>query len=266
MTPLGKAARFLELHVPGRPLLQPNAFDAGSARILAALGFQAIATTSSGFAATLGRRDGRVTRDEALSHFATLAAAVDVPVAADSENGYADDPEGVARTVRLAAGSGLAGCSIEDYDPTGNRIYDRGLAVERVAAAVEAADGLVITARAEDLLHGGTLAEAITRLQAYQEAGAHVLFAPGLRSLDDIRTVVSSVDRPVNVLVVATSPPVSDLAAAGVARISVGGSFAWSAYAAVIDAASELLDDGTYSYGDRFAPNRQRITDALDGA
>jgi 2-methylisocitrate lyase-like PEP mutase family enzyme len=264
--PHGNAARFLDLHVPGSPLLQPNAFDAGSARILASLGFQAIATTSSGFAATLGRRDGRVTRDEALAHFTALATAVAVPVAADSENGYADDPQGVAETVRLAAGTGLAGCSIEDYDPVGDRIYDRGLAVERVAAAVEAADGLVITARAEDLLHGGTLAEAITRLQAYQEAGAHVLFAPGLRALDDIRSVVSSVDRPVNVLVLPPSPPVSELAAAGVARISVGGAFAWSAYAAVIDAASELRSNGTYSYAGRFAPHRQRITDALDGA
>jgi 2-methylisocitrate lyase-like PEP mutase family enzyme len=161
---------FLALHVKGQPLLQPNAWDAGSARMLSSLGFAAIATTSSGFAATLGRRDGHVSRDEALAHCRALAAAVDIPVAADTENGFADDPDGVAETVRLAAQTGLAGASIEDW--SGSAIYDRAAAADRVAAAVEAAHAgpqqLVITARAEDLLHGGTLDEAIARLQLYQ--------------------------------------------------------------------------------------------------
>jgi len=260
----GKAATFLDAHVPGRPLLQPNAFDAGSARLLASAGFSAIATTSSGFAATLGRVDGRVTRDEAVAHFRAISAAVDIPVAADAENCYADDPAGVAETIRLAAETGLAGCSVEDYDRDRDVIYDRGLAVERVAAAVEAArDRLVLTARAEDLLHGGTLQEAIARIQAYQEAGADVLFVPGLRKAADIQAVVGSVDKPVNVLVVGGSPPIAELAEIGVARISVGGSFTWVAYAAVLGAATELRERGTYSYADEIAPARAAITAAL---
>ncbi|HUF34124.1 MAG TPA: isocitrate lyase/phosphoenolpyruvate mutase family protein, partial [Acidimicrobiales bacterium] len=191
----GAAGRFLALHHGDRPLLQPNAWDAGSARILASLGFAAIATTSSGFAATLGRLDGSVTRHEALAHAAELAAAVDVPVAADTENGFADDPDGVADTVRLACATGIAGCSVEDFTGRDDEpIYDIGLATERVAAAAEAAhhgtEQLVLTARAENLLHGRTdLADTIARLQAFQQAGADVLFAPGLRTLGDIRSV-----------------------------------------------------------------------------
>src|SRR5438309_7937949 len=188
-----RASEFLALHVKAQPLPQPSAWDVGSARILASLGFAAIATTSSGFAATLGRRDGHVTRDEVLTHCRELAAAVDIPVAADTENGFADEPEGVAETVRLAAATGLAGCSIEDWSSHLDVIYDRSAAVDRVWAAVEAAhegpERLVITARAEDLLHGGTLEEAIARLQLYQEAGADVLFAPGVRKAADIRAV-----------------------------------------------------------------------------
>jgi len=254
---------FLSLHIKGRPLLQPNAWDAGSARILAALGFGAIATTSSGFAATLGRRDGHITRDEALAHCRALSAAVDIPVAADLENCFADQPEGVAETVALAADTGLAGCSVEDW--SGSEIYDRTLAFERVAAAVEAAAGrLVITARAEDLLHGGNLDEAIARVQAYSAVGADVLFVPGLRKADDVRAVVSAVERPVNVLVVPGCPPIAELAEIGVARISVGGSFAWTAYAALIAAATELRDAGTYGYGEKIAPAREIINAALD--
>ena len=259
-----RAADFLALHVPGRPLLQPNAFDAGSARILAALGFSAIATTSSGFAATLGRRDGHVTREEALAHCRALSAAVDIPVAADLENCFADDPATVAETVRLAAETGLAGCSVEDW--SGTEIYERSLAVERVQAAVESGHegGLVITARAEDLLHGGALDEAIARIQAFAAAGADVLFVPGLRSADHIRAVVASVDKPVNVLVLPGAPAVAELADIGVARISVGGSFAWVAYSAFINAATELRDRGTYGYGDGLADARQTINAALD--
>lgn len=263
----GKAAEFLSLHVPGQPLLQPNAFDVGSARLLANAGFAAVATTSSGFAATLGRPDGAVTRDEALAHFRALADAVDVPVAADAENCFADEPEGVADTVSLAAQTGLAGISVEDWDRDAGEIYERGLAVERVAFAVAAAhDGpeqLVVTARAEDLLHGGTLDEAIARVQAFEEAGAHVLFVPGLRRTEDIRSVVGAVTRPVNVLVVAGSPSVRELADLGVARISVGGSFAWVAYAALLEAAAELRDHGTYTYGERIKDARATIAAAL---
>jgi 2-methylisocitrate lyase-like PEP mutase family enzyme len=261
----GKAKAFLDLHVPGKPVLQPNAFDLGSARILETLGFQAIATTSSGFAATLGRPDGGVTRDEVLDHCRAVAGAVAIPVAADTENGYADSPADVAETVRLAAQTGLAGCSIEDW--SGNEIYDASLAAERVAAAVEAAHAgpqqQVLTARAENLLHGGDLADAIKRLQAYQDAGADVLFMPGLRKADDIRAVISSVERPVNVLVVPGAPSIAELAEMGAARISVGGSFTWVAYAAFIDAAKELRDAGTYGYGASLKDARETLTAAL---
>jgi 2-methylisocitrate lyase-like PEP mutase family enzyme len=261
----GKAAAFLSLHHGDRPLLQPNAWDAGSARLLEALGFQAIATTSSGFAATLGRLDGSVTREEALAHGAQLAAAVDVPVAADTENGFADDPDGVADMVRLAAKTGLAGCSVEDF--TGRRddpIYDLGLARDRIAAAAEAAHGgpshLVLTARAENHLHGrDDLADTIARLQAYQDAGADVLFAPRVVAADDLRTLLSSVDRPVNVLVVPGAPSVDELAELGVARVSVGGAFAYAALAGLVDAATELRDHGTYGYWQRVGAVRSLV-------
>ena len=196
-----------------------------------------------------------MTRDEALAHSAALVAAVpDTPVSADLENGFADDPAGVAETVRLAIETGLAGCSIEDFarapdDP----IYDAGLAAERVAAAAEAAHAgpvhLVLTARAENLLHGrNDLADTIARLQAYQEAGADVLYAPGLQTLDDIRSVVSSVDRPVNVLALPNAPTIAELASVGVRRVSVGGAFAYVALGAVVEAARELREDGTYGF------------------
>lgn len=250
----GLAGQFLALHHPGDPLLQPNAWDIGSARVLEALGFAAIATTSGGFAASLGRLDGEVDRSEVLGHCTALAGAVTIPVAADMENGFADDPEGVAQTVIEATGTGLAGCSIEDFtrrleDP----IYEPRLAAERVAAAAEAAHRgprhVVLTARAENHIRGrDDLADTIARLQAYGEAGADVLFAPGLRDIEDIRRVVSSVSRPVNVLVRPGTPPVAELAEAGVARISVGGGFAYAAYALLIDSATELREAGTYGY------------------
>lgn len=242
---------FLDLHVKGDPLLMPNPWDAGSARVLAALGFRALATTSGGFANTLGRPDGAVTRDEALAHAAAVVSAVDVPVSADLENCFADDPHGVAKTVRKAVGVGLAGCSVEDAtkrpdDP----IYPIGQAAERVEAAVEAAGrDFVITARAENFLHGRTdLAETIARLQRYQQAGAHVLYAPGITTTQQIRAVVSSVDRPVNVLALPGVPSVAELAELGVARISVGSGFALAALGALVEAGRELLGEGTYSY------------------
>lgn len=263
------ADEFLALHRPGEPLLQPNAWDLGSARILVSLGFRAIATTSSGFAATLGRTDGSVTRDEALEHCRALSAAVGVPVAADLENCFADSPEGVAETVRLASATGLAGCSVEDYSGrASDQIYDAGLARERVVAAVEAAHGgserLVLTARAESLIHGGTdLAAVISRLQSFQQAGADVLFAPGLKTIEDVRAVVSAVDRPVNVLAGPGRPTVTELAEAGVARISVGGAFAFAAYSALVDVATELKDNGSYESLARAASARAAISDAF---
>jgi len=249
-----KAQRFLALHHGDQPLLMPNPWDVGSARVLASMGFSALATTSSGFAATLGRADGAVTRDEAIGHARWLAEAVDIPVSADLENCFADDPAGVAETVRLAVAAGLAGCSVEDYakrdeDP----IYDHGLATERVAAAAEAAHGgsvhLVLTARAENYLRGRPyLAETIARLQSYQEAGADVLFAPGVTKAEEIRELVASVDRPVSVLGLPGTPPVAELAAMGVKRISVGGAFAYCAFDALIRAARELREQGTFGY------------------
>jgi 2-methylisocitrate lyase-like PEP mutase family enzyme len=252
-----KARRFLELHRPGEPLLLPNPWDLGSARLLSSLGFEALATTSSGYAATLGRLDGSVTRDEALAHAASIVAATELPVSADLENAYADEPAGVAETVRLAIGAGLAGCSVEDYTGRPDApIYDAGLAAERVAAAAEAAHGgpvhLVLTARAENHLRGRPdLPDTIARLQAFQEAGADVLYAPGITDLDDIRRLVASVDRPVNVLAMRDAPPVSELAAAGVSRVSVGGAFAFTALGGLVEAARELLDQGTYGFWER---------------
>jgi 2-methylisocitrate lyase-like PEP mutase family enzyme len=249
----------------------PNPWDQGSAKLLASLGFEALATTSSGHAATLGRLDGSVTRDEAVAHAASIVQAVGVPVSADLENGFADDPADVAETLRRALDAGLAGCSVEDStgrpdDP----IYDAGLAAERIAAAAEVAHGgpvhLVLTGRAENYLHGRPdLAATIARLQAYQEAGADVLYAPGLTSLDDIRQVVASVDRPVNVLALADAPPVSELAAAGVGRISVGGSFAFAALGAVVAAARELREEGTYGYWERTRAGAKAARSAFSG-
>jgi 2-methylisocitrate lyase-like PEP mutase family enzyme len=246
----------------------PNPWDMGSAKLLASLGFQALATTSSGFAGTLGRPDGSVTRDEALAHAASIVGAVDVPVSADLENGFADDPAAVAETVSGAIAAGLAGCSIEDFtgDP-GSPIYEPGPATERVAAAAEAAHagtGLVLTGRAENLLHGRRdLADTIARLQAYQEAGADVLFAPGLRRIDDIRHIVASVDRPVSVLLFPGGPTVAELAAVGVARVSVGGAFSFVGLGAVARAARELLESGTYGT-ELAAEGRQQASAAFD--
>jgi 2-methylisocitrate lyase-like PEP mutase family enzyme len=249
-----KAERFLALHHGPGPLLIPNPWDEGSARLLAWLGFAALATTSSGFAAAMGRLDGAVTREEALGHAAVIVAATDVPVSADLEDGFSASPAGVAETVRLAVATGLAGCSIEDFTRRdGDPVYDLALAADRVAAAAEAAAAgpgrLVLTARADNYVHGRPdLADTITRLQAYQQAGADVLYAPGLTRLADVREVVRSVDKPVNVLAYAGGPTVAELGEAGVSRISVGGAFAFAALGAVVEAARELREQGTYGY------------------
>ena len=259
-----KARSFRALHERDGAFVIPNPWDIGTARILASMGFEALATTSAGFAFSLGLPDGAITRDQALAHCRDIVAATDLPVSADLEGGFVDDPADVAETIRLAADTGLAGCSIEDA--TGRRdapIYDFEMAVERVAAAVEAARGLtrdfVLTARAENHLHRqGDLDDTIRRLQAFEAAGADVVYAPGLPDLDAIRTVCSSVGRPVNVVIGAPDTPygVAELAEAGVKRISVGVTFARLALGAVMRAAAEMRDQGTFSFGNEGASYR----------
>ena len=264
-----KARLFADLHQPGRLLLLPNPWDIGSARLLAAAGFEALATTSGGFAATLGRVDGSVSLEEVLAHAAALSSATDLPVSADFENAFADSPEAVAANVTLAAGTGLAGLSVEDFtrrreDP----IYPLAVAVARVAAAARSAhEGparLVLTARAEGRLHGrGDLGELIERLQGFAEAGADVVFAPGVTALDEVARLVAEVPKPVNVLALAGTPSVAELASVGVARVSVGGAFAYAALGALAEAASELMSQGTYGYWAAAARGRKAVTEAF---
>lgn len=237
-------------------MLMPNPWDVGSAKVFAAMGFEALATTSGGFAATLGRLDGSVARDEAVTHAAAVVAAVDVPVSADFENCFVHEPAGVAETVELGVGAGLAGCSVEDWD--GEAIYDIGLATERIEAAAEVAHRdpvhLVLTGRAENHIHGrDDLADTIARLQRYQEAGADVLFAPGVTAPADLRSLIAAVDRPVSVVARPGCPPVAELAALGVRRVSVGSWFALAALGAGVEAAAEFRDRGTFGYLDRAA-------------
>jgi 2-methylisocitrate lyase-like PEP mutase family enzyme len=243
-----KAEAFGALHA-GDPFVIPNPWDAGSARVLAALGFKALATTSSGFAFTLGRRDGRVTLDEMVAT-AALDRATELPVSVDLENGYGPDPADAARAITRAAGAGAVGGSIEDYDP-GGRLYELEHAAERISAAVDAARGLgfpfVLTARAENHIRGNPeLEDTIARLQAFERAGADVLYAPGLRSVAEIRAVCEAVTRPVNVLAV---PRLSfaELADAGARRVSVGGSLTWVAVKALADAAQAIRVSGDFS-------------------
>jgi 2-methylisocitrate lyase-like PEP mutase family enzyme len=244
-----RAAAFRSLH-EGEPFVIPNPWDAGSARVLEALGAKALATTSSGFAFTLGRRDGGATLDEVVTHVRALVEATAVPVSVDLENGYGAEPERAAEAVRAVAAAGASGGSIEDWDPRGH-LYELPLAVERVAAAVEAARGLgrpfVLTARAENHLRGrDDLDDTVRRLRAYEEAGADVLYAPGLRTLDEIRRVCEAVGRPVNVLA-RRELAFADLVEAGARRISVGGALAWAAIDAFVAAARAILEEGDFS-------------------
>ncbi len=260
---------FLALHHQDGPLLLPNAFDRGSARLLTSLGMQAIATTSSGAAATFGRLDGSLDRDETLDNAAAIVSVTGLPVSADLGNGFGDGTDEVALAVRMAGAVGLAGVSIEDY--TGDRaapMFELGAATARVEAAVEAAHAgeprLVLTARADNFVHGlPDLGDTIERLQAFQSAGADVLFAPGVTSRSDIRDIVSAVDRPVSVLALAGTPPVGELAELGVKRISVGGAFAFAAYGTVVEAALELSGLGTFGYLDRMAVGRDAARTAF---
>jgi 2-methylisocitrate lyase-like PEP mutase family enzyme len=245
------ARHFLELHGSERPLLLPNPWDLGSASLLAWLGFKALATTSGGFAASLGRLDGNVSREEAVAHAGAVADATGLPVNGDFENCFADDPEGVAKTIGLALEAGVAGCSVEDW--SGSEIYEPGFAAERVAAAAEAAHAgpvrIVLTARAENHVRGHhDIEDTIARLRAYEEAGADVLFAPGLRGMEQIRAVLREIDRPLNVVAGREVPSVAELGEAGVSRVSVGGAVAFGAYGTLLEAAKELRERGTYEY------------------
>ncbi len=249
-----KAARFRALHAGPGAFVIPNPWDAGTARILAGLGFQALATTSAGLAFTLGQPDSTATKAETLANAAAIVAATELPVSADLENGFGHAPEDCAATIRDAAAVGLVGGSIEDAtgDPA-RPIYDLPQAVERVAAAAEAARGLpfILTARAENFLHGRPdLEDTIRRLRAFAEAGAEVLYAPGLTRIEDIRTLCASVDRPVNVVMGLVGRPftVEELAGAGVRRISLGGSLARAALGAVARAGREILAEGRFGY------------------
>ena len=244
-----KAVAFRALH-EGEPFLIPNPWDAGSARVLAALGFEALATTSSGFAFTLGRPDGATTLDEVAEHVRAIDGATTLPVSADLENGYGPDPEAAAAAVARAAAAGAVGGSIEDYDPDGT-IYGLAHAVERVTAAREAANRLgfpfTLTARAENHIRGNPdLNDTIARLQAYEEAGADVLYAPGLASGEEIRAVCDAVSKPVNVL---ARPGLSmrEIVAAGGRRVSVGGALTWTSVAALAAAAERMRDEGDFS-------------------
>ena len=254
MTFTEKLSGFRNLHQQGAPFVIPNPWDAGSARVLEGLGFKALATTSSGLALTKGKHDYGVTREEALAHCREIAEAVDIPVTADLENGFGSRPEDAAETIRLAAATGLCGGSIEDASGNDDDpIYDQSLAVERITAAVEAAhnskDGFILTARAEAYLHGrGELDAVIARLQAFEEAGADVLYAPGLPDLDAVRAVCAGVSKPVNVLIYGglAAHHVEDFAKAGAARLSVGGALAWSAYGTLADAVG-ILKEGSFA-------------------
>jgi 2-methylisocitrate lyase-like PEP mutase family enzyme len=263
-------AKFRELHVKGSPLIMPNPADQGEAKILASLGFSALATTSGGYAATLGRPDYRVGREEAIAHAAAIVSSVEVPVSADLENGFGDSPEDAATTVRRAVEVGLAGCSIEDYTTRPDApLYSISEAVERVAAAAESAHhepgpALVLTARAENYLRGRPdLADTIARLQAFQEAGADVLYAPGMADLSEIAALVSAVDLPLNVILVPGGPSVTELAGAGVARISVGSSFHNVMLGALARAGRQLLEDGSSAWMDLAAEGKKAAAAAF---
>jgi 2-methylisocitrate lyase-like PEP mutase family enzyme len=239
-----KADRFRALH-EGEPFLIPNPWDAGSARVLEALGFQALATTSSGFAFTLGRQDGEVTLDEVAAHVEVLDAASELPVSVDLENGYGPDPRSAATAIARVSEAGAVGGSIEDWD-RGGELYELGHAVERIQAAVEAARGLdfafTLTARAENHIRGNPdLGDTIARLQAFEGTGADVLYAPGLRTVEEIRAVCEAVSKPVNVLAVPTLT-FAEIAEAGAQRVSVGGALTWVAAKALADAATALRD------------------------
>jgi 2-methylisocitrate lyase-like PEP mutase family enzyme len=260
-----KASAFRALHERDGAFIIPNPWDIGTARLLAHLGFEALATTSMGYAFSVGQCDGTIGRDQMMDHVSAIAAAAELPVSADLEKGFGDAPETVAETITLAAAAGVVGCSIEDAtgrpeDP----IYDRALAVERIRAAAEAVRAVpfpfTLTGRAENYLHGRPdLRDTITRLQAYQEAGADVLYAPALTSKDEIAAVVSSLDRPVNVLMGLQGVQLSlaELSAIGVKRVSVGSALCRAALGAFLRAAREMREHGTFAFAEDAVSSRE---------
>jgi 2-methylisocitrate lyase-like PEP mutase family enzyme len=263
-----RRARFRALHAREQLFVMPNPWDVGSARLLESAGFEALATTSAGFAWSLGKLDQNVSRDELVTHVATLAAATDLPLNVDSERCYPDDPGGVTRTVELLAEAGAAGFSIEDYNPGTSGIDDVAFAAERVAEASEAARKLdeppVLTGRAENHIRGvDDLDDTIARLIAYRDAGADVVYAPGLTDLEQIAMVVEALRVPLNVLALPTGPTLGELASRGVRRISTGSLLAGAAYGALLEGARELREEGTSRYAEGGAP-RDALKAAFD--
>jgi 2-methylisocitrate lyase-like PEP mutase family enzyme len=265
LTQAEKGRAFRALHERDRAFIIPNPWDVGTAKLLAQLGSEALATTSMGYAFSAGQRDTTIGRDRMIEHVSVIASATDLPVSADLENGYADAPDAVAETIRLAAAAGVVGGSIEDATGRPDQpIYDREHAVERIRAAVAAARALpfpfTLTARAENYLHGRPdLSDTIARLQAYQEAGADVLYAPGLASKEDIAAVVRSVDRPVNVVMglLGVQLSLTDLSALGVRRVSVGSALCRAALGAFLRAAREMREHGTFTFAKEAASPRE---------
>ena len=256
-----RAAKFRALHARAGAFVIPNPWDAGSARLLASLGYEALATTSAGYAFSLGRLDGTITLEEKLAHCASLSAATDLPVSADLENCFADDPKKAAETITRAAAAGVVGGSIEDY--SGTAIYDFGHSVERVKAAVEAARALAfpftLSARAENLIRGRPdLDDTIRRLQAYEAAGADVLYAPGLKTLEEVRAVTGALKKPVNVVITGLQgATVANLAEAGVKRISIGGALARAAIGELLRSGREMREQGTFNWVAQAAPGAE---------
>jgi 2-methylisocitrate lyase-like PEP mutase family enzyme len=270
-----KGAFFYALHARDAAFVIPNPWDIGTARLLAHLGFEALATTSAGYAFSAGKADGIIDRDKTLAHVAAIASATELPVSADLENGFGDAPETAAETVKLAADAGLVGGSIEDVTRGGGLPYEIEHAADRIRAAAEAVRGLpfrfILTARAENYLLGRPdLRDTIKRLQAYQAAGADVLFAPGLATTDDIAAVVQSVDRPVNVIMGLQGVPLSvaRLSAIGVKRISVGSALARAGFGVFLRAAQEMREHGTFEFADEAVSYRElnTIFESIAGA
>ncbi|MGZ8782967.1 MAG: isocitrate lyase/PEP mutase family protein [Gaiellaceae bacterium] len=264
MSAAERRARFRALHAADSLFVMPNPWDVGSARLLAACGFEALATTSAGFAWSLGRHDQTVTRDELVAHVAELAAATELPLNVDSERCYPDDPGGIAETVTLLAAAGAAGFSIEDYDPASGTVDAIEVAAGRVAEAAAATralpESMLLTGRAENHIRGiDDLDDTITRLLAYRDAGADALYAPGLTDLGQIAAVVAAVGTPLNVLALPGGPTVAELAAVGVRRVSIGSLFAGAAYGALVESANVLLADGV-------APSQHVSRDVLRAA
>jgi 2-methylisocitrate lyase-like PEP mutase family enzyme len=261
-----KCINFKKLHDNSEAFVIANPWDTGSARLLQGMGFKALATSSSGFALALGKQDGQPTLEEKLSHCRAVAAATDIPVSADFEDGYASSPEDVAKNVANMIETGVAGCSIEDFDRAEKQLFEASLAIERVSAAVEVVKALdfpfQLTARAEHLLRGrSSLDEVIERLNAYEAAGADVLFAPGIGSLEDLKTVTDAIEKPFNVLgVMVAGASLADFQAAGAQRVSIGGSLPFVGMKPIIESCEAMLNEGSFDWVQNMAPPGEVIS------